>query len=87
MSENIKVSDESFKEDLVHYRKTIAYMSANVPIQVLCLPKVVENALINDGCLRVYDLINRDLRKIKGLGKSRIDFLTSRLDEFFTISI
>lgn len=86
---NIEVKDneENFKKDLAHYRKTICYMEANVPIEVLCLPTVIENALINDGCLRVYDLLNRDLAKIKGLGRTRLRLLTSCLDEFLTISI
>lgn len=80
-------NDDHLKEDLSHYRRVIGYMEGNVPIQVLCLPKVVETALLNEGCLRVYDLINRDLGKIKGIGRGRLDILTSRLDEFFTISI
>ncbi len=79
--------DLRLKEDMAHYRRTISYLEANVPIQVLCLPKVIEKALINEGCLRVYDLINRDLGKIKGLGSGRLDLLASRLDEFFTVSI
>ncbi len=86
MSEVINNNDE-INKNIAHYRQTLAYLGANVPIQVLCLPKVIEKALLSDGCLRVYDLINRDLGEIKGLGKSRIDLLTSRLDEFFTISI
>lgn len=84
---DVKDSEESFKKDLSHYRKTICYMEGNVPLQVLCLPKVIENCLLKDGCLRVYDLINRDLTKIKGLGTDRLAILTSRLDEFFTVSI
>jgi len=83
----VEKSDENFKKDLAHYRKTICYLEGNVPIQVLCLPTVIEKSLINDGCLRVYDLINRDLGKIKGLGKGRLRLLASRLDEFFTVSI
>lgn len=86
MSEMNKNKD-NLKEDLSHYRQILNYMGANVPIQVLCLPKVIETALLNDGCLRVYDLINRDLGKIKGIGRGRLDILTSRLDEFFSISI
>lgn len=83
----IKNDAEDLKKNLAHYRNVISYMGANVPIQVLCLPKVIENALIKDGCLRVYDLINRDLTEIKGIGSDRLALLTSRLDEFFTISI
>lgn len=75
------------KKDLYHYRQTLAYMGANVPIQVLCLPKFLEKSLISLGYLRVYDLIGCDLAKIKGLGESRRNLLASRLDEFFTVSI
>jgi hypothetical protein len=78
---------ENLKKDFFHYRQTLAYMGANVPLQVLCLPKEIENALLSNGCLRVYDLIDRDLRKIKGIGDRRLELLTTRLDEFFTVSI
>ena len=79
--------DDNVHEDLAHYRKVLSYLEANVPIQVLCLPKVVENALLADGCIRVYDMLNRDLTKVKGLGRNRLDLLTARLDEFLTVSI
>lgn len=78
---------ENMLKNLAHYRNILSYMGANVPIQVLCLPKVVEKSLANEGILRVYDLINRDLTEIKGLGQARLDLLASRLDEFFTICI
>ena len=87
MSEKVKDPDKSFAEDLQHYRRTLYFMEANVPIQVLCLPKTTEDALLRAGCLRVYDLINRDLGKIKGVGKARLGHLTARLDEFFTVCI
>lgn len=86
MSE-IESSEERLQKDLAHYRRVICYMEANAPIKVLCLPKPIENALTNAGCLRIYDLIDRDFRKIKGLGDRRIDLLTSRLDEFLSVSI
>lgn len=76
---------DDVKKNLQHYRKILSYMGANVPIQVLCLPKVVEKSLLAEGILRVYDLINRDLTEIKGLGQARLDLLASRLDEFFTV--
>lgn len=82
---NIK-SDE-IQKNLAHYRQVIGYMSANVPLGVLCLPKKLEKVLSSDGCIRVYDLINRDLTEIKGIGEKSISLLTSRLDEFFTIGI
>jgi len=75
------------KKDLQHYRKILSYMGANVPIQVLCLPKALEKTLLREDILRVYDLINRDLTKIKGIGDARLDLLAARLDEFFTVSL
>ena len=87
MEEMNKIDDKDYKQDLAHYRMVLSYLEANVPIQVLCLPKVIENALLAEGCVRVYDMLNRDLTKVKGLGRNRLDLLTSRLDEFLTISI
>ncbi len=75
------------KKDFAHYKMVLAYMGANVPIEVLCLPKPIENNLRRNGFYRVYDLINHDLTKIKGLGKARVDLLASSLDEFFSISL
>lgn len=82
-----KDSQDKLKEDLAHYRNVMHYLGANVPIGCLCLPIELENLLVKVGCLRVYDLINRDLTKIKGIGKRRLDLLTSRLDEFLTIQL
>ena len=86
MSE-VKDSNEEFRDNLAHFRKTLCYMEANVPVQVLCLPKEVEKILLKEGFSRVYDLISKDLTKIKGIGKTRTELLASRLDEFFTVSI
>jgi hypothetical protein len=90
MVENVNVvnsDDEEFKKNLAHYRQVMGYLAANVPIGVLCLPKVIENALIKEGCVRVYDLLARDLKGIKGIGDERLNILTARLDEFFTVGI
>lgn len=75
------------KADFDHYKKTLAFLECDVPIQCLCLPKITETALINDGCLRVYDLLARDLTKIKGVGAKRLDLLQARLSEFITVGI
>ena len=72
-------------ESLDNYRKTMSYMCGDAPIEVLCLPKVIETILISNGCLRVYDLFDRDLTEIKGMGCGRIRQLTARLDEFLPI--
>jgi hypothetical protein len=85
---DVKEPDKiNIHKDLAHYRKTLSYMGSNVPIGVLCLPKALENSLTKQGILRVYDLIDRDLAKIEGIGSARLGLLTSRLDEFFTVGI
>ena len=73
-------------EKLENYNKTLSYMAGDAPIGVLCLPKTTETILINAGCLRIYDLIDRDLTKIKGIGHRRIGDLTARLDKFLSMS-
>jgi len=76
---------ERLKEDLAHYRKSLHFLGCNVPIGVLCLPPAIEKVLIAGGYLRVYDLLNGDFIKIKGIGKTRINILRSRLDEFLSM--
>jgi len=83
---NVQLREE-FQKNLSHYRQVVQYMGGNVPIQVLCLPPRIENALIKAGFDRVYDLIGKDLRKIKGVGDSSIDILSARLDDFFVMQI
>ena len=90
--ENVNITDdqnkevaERLKEDLAHYRKSLRFLGANVPIGVLCLPPAIEKILIDGGYLRVYDLLNGDFIKIKGIGKRRLDLLTSRLDQFLSV--
>lgn len=78
--------NERLKIDFQQYRQTVAFLGANVPLGVLCLPGALENLLRKQGIDRVYDCIGRDFSKIKGLGERRIDLLTSRLDEFFAVS-
>ena len=67
------------------YQKTMKYMVADAPIGVLCLPPAIENILLDQGFLRVYDLFDADLVKIKGMGVSRIKQLTASLDKFFSM--
>jgi hypothetical protein len=67
------------------YQKTIAFMTADAPIEILCLPAPIEKILLSNGLLRVYDLFDCDFAKIKGFGVSRIRDLTARLDQFFSM--
>ena len=80
---------EKLKKELKHsfenYQKTMKYMVADAPIEVLCLSKSLEKILLDNGLLRVYDLFDVDFVKIKGLGVSRIKELTTRIDEFFSM--
>ena len=73
--------DKSIK----NYRNTLKFMAADVPISMLCLPKTIESILVSNGCLRVYDIFNMELTKIKGLGDIRIREITLRLENFLSI--
>jgi len=77
------VRRDLIKKEFERYEKVMKYLECDLPIQVLCLPKVIENCLLNAGCLRIFDMIDRDLSEIKGLGKSRRALLSSRLNELF----
>ncbi len=74
--------NQQIEESLRAYQKTIKYMAADAPIEILCLPKTIQTILLNNNIIRVYDLFDADLTKIKGLGKTRVDRLTASLDEF-----
>ncbi len=80
-----KIRKEVF-DKLKEYQKTMTYMVADAPIAVLCLPKTIERKLLADSCLRVYDLLDRDLTEIEGLDDVSIGDLTSRLNQFFSMS-
>ncbi len=79
-----KLREEVIKR-FADYRNTINFMAADAPIAILCLPAAIEKILLNEGCLRVYDLFNLDFVKIKGLGEGRVRDLTSRLDQFLSM--
>ncbi len=83
--EMVRINDELMK-NLNNYRKTLTFMIADAPISCLCLSKATETLLINDGCLRIYDLFDRDFVEIKGFGETRVRDLTARLNEFFSMS-
>jgi len=91
VKENIEFDEkmQELKKELIKkfsdYKKTMDYMVCDAPISILCLPKSIEKILSTQGLLRVYDLLNLDLVKIEGLGISRIDLLTSRLDQFLSM--
>lgn len=83
--DNLKRIREQVVNKFIEYRKTIDYLAADAPIATLCLPTVIENALLAHGCLRIYDLFDCDFTEVKGLGVRRIGDLTSSLDKFFSM--
>ncbi len=81
----VKKVSKKLLESLSNYRKLTLLMGADVPIGSLCLDKKIEKILLDNGLSRVYDILNMDLTKIKGLGRVRIGYITSRLNEFFPV--
>lgn len=76
---------ENLLQNLKEYKKKMSYMTSDAPIAILCLPKEIERILSDSGCLRVYDLLDRDFTKIEGLGESGIRKLTTRFNEFISM--
>jgi len=72
-------------ESLHNYKKTMAYMLGDAPIETLCLPKATQKLLISAGCLRVYDLFDCDFTKIEGFSDVTIRDLTSRVNQFLSM--
>ncbi len=82
---DIRKINKKLLESLHNYRDMVKYMGGDMPIGCLCLPKKYEKKLFEQGILRVYDLFNRDLTKIKGIGKVGIGYLTSSLNQFLSM--
>lgn len=80
----VKKINKKLTESLNNYRKFVSYMSGDMPIEAMCLPKPIEKALRNAGIMRVYDLFDRDLTKIKGIGKIRSRDLNASLEQFIS---
>ena len=76
---------EELRKRFHEYQKTMKYMLADAPIEILCLPVATEKLLLDEGFLRIYDLFDVDFVKIKGFGKGRVRHLTSSLDKFFSM--
>ncbi len=81
----MKAMREELSKSFQNYKKTLSYMMTDAPIEILGLSPQVENLLIANGCLRVYDLFDLDLVKIKGFGSARIGELQSRFDQFLSM--
>lgn len=79
---NLEVN-KKLLESLARYRKMMNYMSADIPIESLCLPKKLERLLIKSGLQRVFELFDLEITKIEGLDDVACRHLTARLNEFF----
>ena len=81
----LKKIREQLYESFNNYNKVISYMSADVPISVLCLSKNAEKQLTSQGIIRVYDLFGLDFAEIEGLSdRDRAD-LTSRFNQLLSV--
>lgn len=76
---------EELSKSFDAYRTTMRFLSADAPIEVLCLPKTIEKILLDAGCFRIYDLFDMDFTKVKGLGPVRVRDLTSRFQQFISM--
>lgn len=76
---------KELSERFIEYQKTMKYLASDAPIQILCLPKNIEKFLLDNGCLRIYDVFNLDLTKIEGISESSLRDITSRFDQFFSM--
>ena len=72
-------------EQYKSYQSTLKYLACDAPIEVLCLNEALNNILLANGFLRVYDLFDMDFTKIKGIGVRRSRDLTASLDQFFSM--
>lgn len=85
-ADDIKKINKKLLESLQNYRKFMQYSQGDLPIGALCLPKDLEKLLLKNGFVRIYDLFEADFTKIKGLGKVRLGYLTSSLNQFLAMS-
>jgi hypothetical protein len=81
----MKKLKEELAKSFAQYQTTMKYLAADAPIAILCLPSVIEKILLDNGCVRVYDIFNMDLAEVKGLGSVRIRDLTTSLNQFFSM--
>jgi hypothetical protein len=71
-------------ENIIGYKNYLKKATHDAPIEVLCLPKAINTILKKNGLIRVFHLIDTDLTKIKGLGRSRIININTQLDKFMS---
>ncbi len=70
---------------MLNYRRSLIFLYTDAPISLLGLNKSIEKILLANGLLRIYDLLDADFTKIKGLGISRTRDLTAALNQFIAM--
>ncbi len=83
--ETLRKIREELAKSISSYRNILSCMTADAPMAVLGIHKNTEKELLNAGCLRVYDLLNRDFTKIEGLSAPCVRDLTARFNEFIAM--
>ena len=86
MVKNIIHKKVDWTQDLLRYRKSLALIEADVPIEVLCMPENIESILKKAGYTRVFDLLGQKFTKIKGIGVKRAQVIFICLSQFIPIS-
>ena len=66
-------------DDFDDYKKKIQSEYANVLIEVLCLPKVINTILKKNNIYRVSDLISIDIKGIKWISDNRASIINKQL--------
>lgn len=83
MQRELAKINKDFIESLQNYQNYMKRCETDIPIEALCLPNDILKILRRNRLHRVCDIFDLDLTKIKGLGRIRISYINSRLQEFF----
>jgi L-lactate utilization protein LutC len=76
---------KAINESLRNYNGMMMIMSADAPIETLCITKKTAKLLRDQGIARIYDLLSLDLTKIEGLEEASLRDLTARFNEFVSM--
>lgn len=85
MRREMRKIQNNFLKQIDNYKNYIRQCELDAPIEVLCLPNEILGIMKRNGLVRVTDVKGADLTKIKGLGRTRLAVLQSRLDQFFLV--
>lgn len=83
----VYIKGEELTQSVLRYRNIMNRLEADVDIRSLCLPKKIENKLLRMGCLRILDVIDLDLTKVKGIGPRTRGILHSSINQFLSMGL